>query len=98
MQESQHGSYSSYIGGRWIATDTTFPIVDPATAQTIDVSTIARADVRTALGNAEDALPLWRSMTARDRGALLHRVADELVRRKSEIARIITCENGKPLA
>jgi succinate-semialdehyde dehydrogenase/glutarate-semialdehyde dehydrogenase len=99
MQESQQGSYSSYIGGRWVATDSNFPVVDPATAQTFaDVSTIERAGVRTALGNAEDALPMWRSMTARDRGALLHRVADELVGRKSEIARIITRENGKPLA
>ena len=42
--------------------------------------------------------PKWRARTVKDRGALLHRVADELVRRKAEIAHTITRENGKPLA
>ena len=38
-------------------------------------------------------------LTAMERGTLLlHRVADELYRRKAEIARTITLENGKPLA
>ena len=99
MQEPQQNSYSSYIGGHWIVTDTTFQVVDPATAQPFaSVSKIVRADVQAALVNAENALPQWRSITAKDRGAMLHRVADEIVSRKSEIARIITRENGKPLA
>jgi succinate-semialdehyde dehydrogenase/glutarate-semialdehyde dehydrogenase len=43
-------------------------------------------------------MPVWRAVTAKDRGILLNRVADEIVRRKAEIARTITLENGKPLA
>ncbi|MHB1701610.1 MAG: NAD-dependent succinate-semialdehyde dehydrogenase [Acidobacteriaceae bacterium] len=95
----QRNSGSSYIGGRWIATDSEFDIVDPATAQPFArVSAISEAELKAALGHAEEALPKWRSMAAKSRGAMLHRVADELVRRKAEIARAITLENGKPLA
>jgi len=39
-----------------------------------------------------------RTDIAKSRGLLLHKVADEVIRRKAEIARIITLENGKPLA
>jgi len=92
-------SYSSYIGGRWTTTDSEFEVVNPATAQPFArVSTIGQTELKAALSNAEEALPKWRSMTARDRGVMLHRVADELIRRKTEIARTITLENGKPLA
>ena len=74
-------------------------IVDPATAQPFaSVATVGLAEVRQALVNAEQAFPAWRARTVKDRGALLHRIADELVRRKSEIAHTITRENGKPLA
>ena len=74
-------------------------MVDPATAQPF--ATASKADLaqlRSALTAAEEALPAWRAMPARDRGILLHKVADELVRRKAEIARIITLENSKPPA
>jgi succinate-semialdehyde dehydrogenase/glutarate-semialdehyde dehydrogenase len=98
MQQWQ-GSSSSYIGGRWIQSDATINVVDPATAQPFaTISTVAQTDLQRALSHAEEASSPWRSMTAKDRGALLHRVADELVRRKAEIARVITRENGKPLA
>ena len=96
MPEKQH---SSYIGGQWIVTGQTMDIVDPATARPfVQVSQVGQAEVKSALAHAEKALPGWRMMTGKDRGVLLHRVADELVRRKSEIARAITRENGKPLA
>ncbi len=92
-------SYSSYIGGQWSAPGNEFEVVDPATAQPFArVSTIGLPELKQALTNAEEALPRWRALTVKDRGALLHRVADELVRRKAEIAYTITLENGKPLA
>lgn len=92
-------TFASYIGGEWIQGGPDLEVVDPATAQPFArVSTVGVPQIRQALKNAEEALPLWRARTVKDRGALLHRLADELIRRKAEIAHTITRENGKPLA
>jgi len=99
VAEKRQDTYSSYIGGRWCETDSSLDVIDPATARSFArVSTVGQGEVKASLTHAEKALPAWRSMPPKDRGAMLHRAADELVKRKSEIARIITLENGKPLA
>ncbi|PYY06350.1 MAG: succinate-semialdehyde dehydrogenase (NADP(+)) [Acidobacteria bacterium] len=89
----------AYINGQWVHTDDEIEVVNPATGEVFArVCALTRNHVEQALRAAHDASPTWRSMTARDRGTLLHRVADELARRKLDIARTITLENGKPLA
>jgi succinate-semialdehyde dehydrogenase/glutarate-semialdehyde dehydrogenase len=99
VEASAKNSYSSYLNGQWVKTENEFEVINPATAQPFArVSTIDKSQLKNALSAAESALPTWRAMTARDRGVLLHRVADEIARRKAEIARTITLENGKPLA
>ena len=99
METNTKNSYCSYLKGQWAKTENEFEVINPATAQPFArVSTIDNSQLKGALSAAESALPAWRAMTAKERGALLHRVADELVRRKAEIARTITLENGKPLA
>jgi succinate-semialdehyde dehydrogenase/glutarate-semialdehyde dehydrogenase len=92
-------TFSSYIGGEWKRGGAELEVVDPATAEPFArVSTVGAAEIKEALTNAERALPAWRARTVKDRGALLHEVADELIRRKAEFAQVITRENGKPLA
>ncbi|MGH9590114.1 MAG: NAD-dependent succinate-semialdehyde dehydrogenase, partial [Terracidiphilus sp.] len=59
---------------------------------------VKREHVRSALEGARDALGAWRAKTAKERGAALNSVAEELAGRADEIARTITLENGKPLA
>ena len=99
METRTKSSYGSYLSGQWVKTENEFEVVNPATAQPFArVSTIDNSQLKDALSAAKDALPAWRAMTAKDRGLLLHRVADEIARRKAEIARTITLENGKPLA
>ena len=98
MENSTKSSYCSYLAGRWVRTENQFEVVNPATARPFArVSTIDRSHLKEALCTAEKEMPVWRAVTAKDRGILLHRVADEIVRRKAEIARTITLENGKPL-
>ena len=98
VENSTKSSYCSYLAGRWVRTDNEFEVVNPATARPFArVSTIDRSHLKDALCTAEEEMPVWRAVTAKDRGILLHRVADEIVRRKAEIARTITLENGKPL-
>lgn len=92
-------TFSSYIGGEWKRGGAELEVIDPATAEPFArVSTIGTEEVKEALANADKALLAWRSRTVKDRGALLHKIADELIRRKAEFAKVITRENGKPLA
>jgi succinate-semialdehyde dehydrogenase/glutarate-semialdehyde dehydrogenase len=92
-------SHGAYLNGKWIVTSDEIHVMNPATGEKFArVSALNREHIRAALTAAQAAFPAWRAVTAKERGALLHRIADELVRRADEIAHIITLENGKPLA
>jgi succinate-semialdehyde dehydrogenase/glutarate-semialdehyde dehydrogenase len=99
MSDGQQKSYKVYVGGKWIETAEKIEIADPATGEKFaNVSALSRDEIRKALENAQAALPAWRGLTAKERGMFLIRVADEVHKRADEIARLITLENGKPLA
>ncbi len=99
MSEEQQKTYKVYLGGKWVETAEKIQITDPATGRKFaSVSALNRDQVRSAFDAAQSALPAWRGITARERGAYLNRVADEVHKRADEIARLITLENGKPLA
>ena len=70
----------------------------PATGE--DLGPVAwgdREDARQAVAAAADAFPGWAAETAFARAAALHRVADACVRRRDELARALTLDQGKPL-
>ncbi|MHB8389752.1 MAG: NAD-dependent succinate-semialdehyde dehydrogenase [Acidobacteriaceae bacterium] len=82
-----------------MATEREITVVNPATEQVFaKVFAIDKDQLQMVLNAAEASFASWRGRTAKERGLLLHRVADELKRRRDEIGRIITLENGKPLA
>jgi succinate-semialdehyde dehydrogenase/glutarate-semialdehyde dehydrogenase len=88
-----------YLNGKWLATGEEIGVVNPANGKTFArVSAVKREHVGLALEGSHEALGAWRAKTAKERGAALNRVADELVKRADEIAQTITLENGKPLA
>jgi succinate-semialdehyde dehydrogenase/glutarate-semialdehyde dehydrogenase len=73
--------------------------MNPSTTEPLaEVCTVGREPVAQALRDAHTALAGWRQITAKARGDYLKRIADELEKRRDEIARTITLENGKPLA
>ncbi len=99
MSEIQEKVHKVYLDGEWIETGEEMQVKNPATGDVFaSVAAVNRDHVRAALTAAQKASPAWRSTTARERGALLHRVADEVHKRANEIAQTITLENGKPLA
>jgi succinate-semialdehyde dehydrogenase/glutarate-semialdehyde dehydrogenase len=99
MPATAKTSHKIYLNGEWISTGHELEVVNPADGKVFaSVSTVDRDQVKAALGAAHAAFPAWRALTAKERGAFLLRVADELKRRQDEIARTITLENGKPLA
>src|SRR4029077_16393829 len=48
--------------------------------------------------DAHEAFSHWRQLPGKARGDFLHQIAAEVQRRREEIARLITLENGKPLS
>lgn len=91
--------YPLYLNGQWVRTQKTIPIVNPATTETFaEICTVDRAAVAKAVRDAHAAFPAWRALTGKARGVFLTKIADELERRRDEIARAMTMENGKPLS
>ena len=55
-------------------------------------------ETRAAIAAAERAYPAWRARTAKERAAVLRRLSDLMLERQEELARLLTSEQGKPLA
>ena len=76
-----------------------FAVDDPATGETIaHLPRMGASDTHRALRAAEEALPAWRSMLAKDRARILRRWADLMLEHEEQLARLLTTEQGKPLA
>jgi succinate-semialdehyde dehydrogenase/glutarate-semialdehyde dehydrogenase len=74
-------------------------VVNPATGEPFArISTTDRAGLAQAIADAHAAFPSWRALTAKVRGEYLRRMAANLDQRREQIARLISSENGKPLA
>jgi succinate-semialdehyde dehydrogenase/glutarate-semialdehyde dehydrogenase len=92
-------TYPLYLDGEFVTTDTFLSVVNPATGQPLArMSTCGRDRVAQALAAAHTAFAAWRNVPGKARGDFLLRIAVEVNQRKDEIARVITSENGKPLA
>ncbi len=87
------------IDGRWIDSPTGVAIHDPATgAPLAQVPRLGAAEAEAAIDAAARALPAWRAQTAKQRAAVLRRWFDLLLQHADDLARIMTAEQGKPLA
>jgi succinate-semialdehyde dehydrogenase/glutarate-semialdehyde dehydrogenase len=89
------------IDGVWTAADSgrTFPVHDPATDEVIaEVPDMGAAETARAVEGAERAWPAWRSMPAPERGDLVARLGEAMRRDEDRLARLLTAEQGKPLA
>ncbi len=76
-----------------------FPVDDPATGETITtVPRMGAAETERALRAAEEALPAWRGLLAKERAGILRRWADLMTENEELLARLLTTEQGKPLA
>ena len=89
----------AFIGGRWIPGDATITVADPADGSPIAaVANLGRRETASAVDAAYAALPAWRALTGQQRGAVLHRWHDLMLAHADDLARIMTAEQGKPLA
>lgn len=90
-----------FIDGEWVAARDggSTPVFNPSTGKPIgSVPALDAADVRRAIEAAHAAFPLWRAKTAKERAAALRRWHELMLAAREDLARLMTAEQGKPLA
>ncbi len=90
-----------YVNGTWIAaaSGATIPVDDPATGEVIGVvPRCGRDETRAAIDAAAAAWPAWRARTAKERATILRTWSDLILANQEDLARLMTLEQGKPLA
>ena len=91
----------AFVGGQWIDADTaeTFAVTNPATGEVVaEVARCGGDETRRAIEAAERAQVEWREKTARERSVLMRRWFDLMMAHQEDLAKILTAEQGKPLA
>ncbi len=89
------------IDGAWVQADdgAALAVRNPATGEVIGhVPAMGAAETRRAIEAAQKAFAGWRAMLAKDRAAILRRMAELMHANADDLAAIMTAEQGKPLA
>ena len=90
-----------YIDGEWVGADDarTFVVSNPASGEQLaTVPDAGAAETRRAIEAARLAQPGWRARTAGERAKILRRWHELLLANQEDLARLMTAEQGKPLA
>jgi succinate-semialdehyde dehydrogenase/glutarate-semialdehyde dehydrogenase len=90
-----------YIDGKWQAADSgqRIAVTNPANGEVLGyVPRMGADETHRAIAAAERALPAWRALTAKARAAKLQAWFREILAHQEDLARIMTAEQGKPLA
>jgi succinate-semialdehyde dehydrogenase / glutarate-semialdehyde dehydrogenase len=94
-------NFGLFIDGGWRAgiERNTAEVMSPVTEKTLGATAVAsRSDTEAALEATARALPKLSEMGGFSRADALHRIADAMLARADEAARMISSETGKPLA
>jgi len=87
------------INGAWVAGTRRFAVHDPATGLKLaEVANLGAAEAEQAIADADRAWAGWRAQTAKARAAILMKWFHLLREHAEDLARIMTAEQGKPLA
>src|SRR5215813_11153932 len=86
------------IGGKLVEGAGTLDVINPATGRPLTTAPRAdRGQLEQAVAAAKAAFPTWLATPLRVRGGLLVKLADALEAERSEFARLLTQQQGKPL-
>lgn len=91
----------AFIQGKWCDAESnkTIEVTNPANAQLLGtVPKMGANETRTAIEAANQALPAWRVLTAKERATILRRWFDLMMANQDDLAKLMTLEQGKPLA
>lgn len=90
----------NYVDGKWLNSDSgeTIAVTNPASGEQIGtIPKCGRKEAALAVDAAHAAFQSWRSTLAKDRAALMLKLADLVMENQSELAELLTEEMGKPL-
>ncbi len=93
--------YQAFIDGVWhdASSAKSFPVYNPASGELVSqVADCGPMETRQAIEAAQTALPAWRAKPAAKRGALLRRWHQLILDNSTDLALLMTLEQGKPLA
>ncbi|SON55466.1 Succinate-semialdehyde dehydrogenase [NADP(+)] GabD [Hartmannibacter diazotrophicus] len=91
----------AFIGGAWVDADSgqTENVTDPATDEVLGtMPRMGAAETERAIDAAAAAFPDWAGRSAKERATILKRWADLMMAHQDDLGRIMTAEQGKPLA
>ena len=87
-----------YVDGKWVG-DPSIEVRNPATGGVIGaIPNLGKADAEAAVAAAATALPKWRGETAAARAKVMRRWNELMLEHQEDLARLMTAEQGKPLA
>jgi succinate-semialdehyde dehydrogenase/glutarate-semialdehyde dehydrogenase len=101
LQDSKLFRQACYVDGSWVEAGAqgSIAVDNPATGETIGtVPKLGRAETRAAIDAAARAFPAWRRKSAKERAAVMRRWFDLMIANQDDLARLMTTEQGKPLA
>lgn len=90
-----------WIGGKWrpASDGARFDVIDPATENKVaSVASASVEDANAAIDAAQGAFEGWANRKPRERGEILRKAYELIVRDAERFAKLITIENGKALA
>ena len=93
--------HEGLIAGQWVPADGggTVPVTNPASGAKLGViPNMGSAETKRAIAAAAEALPAWAARTAKDRAGVLRRWFELILQNESDLATLMTAEQGKPLA
>ena len=89
----------AFICGQWEHGDSRYDVLNPATGACLTQVAMHGADTAArAVDAASAALPSWSAASAGERAAILRRWHDLILDNADDLARLMTAEQGKPLA
>ncbi|MDX1465321.1 MAG: NAD-dependent succinate-semialdehyde dehydrogenase [Halomonas sp.] len=89
----------AFVAGQWRDGDRRFAVTNPATGERLaEVPDLTGEQAREAVAAAAAAWPAWRAKPAKERAALLRGWFDRIMAHQEALARLMTLEQGKPLA
>ncbi|MFV0431277.1 MAG: NAD-dependent succinate-semialdehyde dehydrogenase [Alphaproteobacteria bacterium] len=89
----------AYINGLWQNGSKTYNVYNPADGKMIaKVAYCGSKETQAAIMAAHKALKIWQAKTAAERGMILKKWADLMMKNQEDLAHIMVCEQGKPLS
>ncbi len=92
--------HRNFIGGEWIAAANAAPDINPSDLSDVvgEYARASAADADMAVAAAKAAFPAFARTTPQARADALKTIGDEIIARKDELGRLLSREEGKPLA